>query len=265
MQELSANEKPKGNSPKDEKAFFNLSQVHTLVKIGISFVASLVTVVLSSPQGLTALFVCSLGYALFLPRLRFLLYAYLAAGFMFCIANFFSYIMSLFIPIPFNVSGILVPFLRMIIMLNVILPLALSTNIQSILTSLKSLHLPFFIYLPAAVMIRFIPTFIHDVKQVSETLKIRGYTMSVGETMRHPFTMMRLLFTPLLFRSLRTSEDLGIAGELKGLNPRSVITQYKKESWKKNDFILITFAGLAFVLAIIIEVYFGVEITGGHR
>ena len=74
----------------------------------------------------------------------------------------------------FSAVSLVVPFLRMATMLNVILPLAFSCRVQSLLTALKSLRLPFCLYLPAAVMIRFIPTFLHDAKQVSETLRIRA-------------------------------------------------------------------------------------------
>lgn len=119
--------------------------------------------------------------------------------------------MSLLIPsMPaFSAVSLVVPFLRMATMLNVILPLAFSCRVQSLLTALKSLRLPFCLYLPAAVMIRFIPTFLHDAKQVSETLRIRGWRMTPWNAFRHPVLLIRLVFTPLLFRSLKTSEELG--------------------------------------------------------
>ncbi len=241
-----------------------LEKSSTLAKIAISFLASIITIVLSSPEGLGFLLLASFCYAFMVPKLKYLLYAYLAIMIMFVIANFFGYLMTFILPIPFNTAGILVPFLRLMVMLNVVLPLAFSTRIQNILTSLKSLHLPFIIYLPAAVMIRFIPTFLHDIKQVAETLKIRGYKLSVLETMLHPMTMIRFLFTPLVFRSLRTSEELGIAGELKGMNPKTVMTKYKTEKWDKYDSLLMLLTALVMVLAVIIEVYLGSE-GGGHR
>ena len=41
--------------------------------------------------------------------------------------------------------------------------------------------------------------------------------MTPWNAFRHPVLLIRLVFTPLLFRSLKTSEELGIAAELKGL------------------------------------------------
>ena len=145
--------------------------------------------------------------------------------------------MSLLIPsMPaFSAVSLVVPFLRMATMLNVILPLAFSCRVQSLLTALKSLRLPFCLYLPAAVMIRFIPTFLHDVKQVSETLRIRGWRMTPWNAFRHPVLLIRLVFTPLLFRSLKTSEELGIAAELKGLGYGEGMRPYRKLVWKASD------------------------------
>ena len=271
MQELSDNKTQATNVYSSSSLFMRqgqsqgLEHINTLAKMLISLVASVITIIFSSPEGLLCLFAFSFAYALFLPQLKILFFAYIFAVIMFMIAMFFSYLLSLIIPIPFDSAGIAVPFLRMLVMLNVVLPLAFSTRIQNILTTLKSLRLPFCIYLPAAVMIRFIPTFLYDIKQVAETLKIRGYSMTVGETMRHPITMIRLLFTPLLFRSLRTSEDLGIAGELKGINANTVMSKYKTEAWNMRDTGLMLFTLFIVALACYIEIFFGSTVTGGHR
>ncbi|MFQ8887353.1 MAG: hypothetical protein ACLR7Z_02305 [Bilophila wadsworthia] len=40
--------------------------------------------------------------------------------------------------------------------------------------------------------------------------------MTPWNAFRHPVLLIRLVFTPLLFRSLKTSEELGIAAELRG-------------------------------------------------
>lgn len=242
-----------------------LEKVNTMAKMFISILASVLTIALSTFEAQLFLFGVSFIYALGLPKVRFLFIAYALSCVMFGLATLCSYLLSLCVPLPLNMNALMIPFLRMVTMLNVVLPLALSTRVQNILTALKSMRLPFCIYLPAAVMIRFIPTFIHDIKQVAETLKIRGYVMSVGETMRHPFLMMRLLFTPLLFRSLRTSEELGIAGELKGMNAHTKMSRYKKEDWTSRDTLLLVTVSLAVLVAVYIEMYLGVDVKGGHR
>lgn len=130
----------------------------------------------------------SLVYALGMRQFRILLIGYAVLVGMSLLAMGCAFGMSLLIPsMPaFSAVSLVVPFLRMATMLNVILPLAFSCRVQSLLTALKSLHLPFCLYLPAAVMIRFIPTFLHDAKQVSETLRIRGWRMTPWNAFRHP-------------------------------------------------------------------------------
>ena len=147
-----------------------------------------------------------------------------------------------------------------------ILPLAFSCRVQSLLTALKSLRLPFCLYLPAAVMIRFIPTFLHDAKQVSETLRIRGWRMTPWNAFRHPVLLIRLVFTPLLFRSLKTSEELGIAAELKGLGYGEGMRPYRKLVWKASDTWLLVAACLVAAAAVLCQHAVGwAPLEGGMR
>ena len=147
-----------------------------------------------------------------------------------------------------------------------ILPLAFSCRVQSLLTALKSLRLPFCLYLPAAVMIRFIPTFLHDAKQVSETLRIRGWRMTPWNAFRHPVLLIRLVFTPLLFRSLKPSEELGIAAELKGLGYGEGMRPYRKLVWKASDTWLLVAACLVAAAAVLCQHAVGwAPLEGGMR
>ncbi len=240
--------------------------VHTSLKIIISLLASLTSIILGTVEGLGCLFLASAVYVSFIQNKIVLLYAYIAGLILFGISACFLYVLTFVIPMGevsfFSVLSI--PYMRMLIMMNVLLPLALSTRVQNILTSLKSMRLPFIIYLPAAIMIRFVPTFLNDIKQISETLKIRGFALSASQVLHHPFLTLRFVFTPLIFRSLRTSEDLGIAGDLKGLSPYNKISAYKKEIWNKLDTYLLTLVFLVVVSAFLVEIYLGTDVVGGH-
>ena len=143
-----------------------------------------------------------------------------------------------------------------------LLPLALTSRIQALLTALKSLRLPFCIYIPGAVMIRFIPTFMNDIRQVAETLKIRGYRLGFGEMFRHPLMMLRLMFTPLLFRSLRTSEELGIAAELKGLEAGGRFVPFRGGAWTRRDTALVLLSVACALLALYCHAVWGGESMG---
>lgn len=224
----------------------------------VTLLASVFTIVISSPEGQAALFFPSLLYAVSVRRWRALFVSYAAVMLMMALASLCTWGISRLVPsMPFSPEGLAVPFLRGAVMLNVILPLALTCRVQALLTALKGLHLPFCIYIPGAVMIRFIPTFMNDVRQVAETLKIRGYRLGPGEMFRHPFMMLRLLFTPLLFRSLRTSEELGIAAELKGLEAGSRFVPFRRSIWGGRDTLLAVMSVIVAVAALYCHVRWG--------
>lgn len=229
----------------------------------VTLLSSAVTIAVSSFEGQMVLFAASFLYALSIRRFRALLTAYAALAVMAGMAALFTFGISSLMPsMPFSFKGLAVPFLRGAVMLNVVLPLALTSRIQALLTALKSLRLPFCIYIPGAVMIRFIPTFMNDIRQVAETLKIRGYRLGFGEVFRHPLMMLRLMFTPLLFRSLRTSEELGIAAELKGLEAGGRFVPFRGGAWTRRDTALVLLSVACALLALYCHAVWGGESMG---
>jgi len=187
MQELSGNNKTAyPDNP--------IQRLDARIKMTICLLSSVVVIVLKGVIPLSFLLAASLVYVLFQKRFGVLLICYGAVTLMGLMALFCIKIMAVFMPEmgQFDLSMFFVPFLRVVILLNVVLALALSSKIQDILTSLRSLHLPLFIYLPAAVMIRFIP--------------INPFTLTF-----RPFLTTRLLFMPTVVRALRASDELAVA------------------------------------------------------
>ncbi len=233
-------------------------------RMAISLLASVATVALSAVEAQMVLFGMSVVYALGMRRFRVLLTVWGLVLLMFLFASACSWGVSCLFPaIPFEAKGLLIPFLRAGGMVNVVLPLALTTRLQDLFTVLKGLHLPFCIVIPAVVMLRFIPNFFSDIRQVGENVKIRGYGMSLGWVVCHPRLMLRLLLVPLLFRSLRTSEELGIAAELKGLAPGCIPTSYRRPQWKAADTALLAAALAVVAAAVWCQVAAGVPFWGG--
>lgn len=196
--------------------------VHRLdvrTKMGVSLLGSIAVAVLNRPEPLGFLLGAALVYAWTVKRPKVLAIGHLALVAMWVVALGFLLGMHFLMPSMGEVKlhTLLTPFLRTAIMLNVILAMALSTRIQTVLSTLKSLRLPQCVVIPAAVMIRFIPSFIADIRQITETLKTRGYRLSPLVVLRQPRLYTRLLFVPLVFRALRAADELGIAAELKGL------------------------------------------------
>ena len=224
-----------------------IHRLDTRTKMMICLLSSVVVIILKGVIPLSFLLTASIVYVLLQKRFGVLLVCYGAVMVMGLIALFCVKIMTVFVPQmgEFEFSVFFVPFLRVVILINVILALALSSQIQDILTSLRSLHLPLFIYLPAAVMIRFIPSFINDIRLISQSLKIRGYRINPLTLTFYPFLTTRLLFVPIVIRALRSSDELAVAAELKGVGYSEKVSYYRTNRFSSADY----FAGaLAFVL-----------------
>ncbi len=223
-------------------------------RMTVSVLASVATIALAAPEAQLVLYAMSLIYALTMRNIRMLLIAYLVLLFMTALA--FACVQGLHALVPalptVDFASMLVPFLRLAVMINVVLPLAFASRVQNLLNALQCLRLPFCIYLPATVMIRFIPTFAQDIRQVCDTMKLRGFRLSPQNCLLHPVLVFRFLFIPLLFRSLRSSEELGIAAEFKGMRADMACGRsrpYRASRWTRRDtfFVLaaLTVAGVA--------------------
>ena len=217
-------------------------------KLFLCVLCSLSAIVLHSPLALVPFLAASALYALSTKNFKGILLAYLAVTLMLGTSVLFMLLLSLIWPEITNLEFryFLVPFLRIVLMLNVVLGLALTSRIQPLLTSLKSLRLPGVIYIPASVMIRFIPTFLNDAKQVLQALKIRGYPLTPRTLALHPLRTGRVLFVPLVFRALRSSDDLSMAAEIKGVGRTGSIVPHHRSTFGPRDLLVF---GLALALA----------------
>lgn len=188
-------------------------------KLAVTVVAAILTVACSNPVAQGVLFVATLAYALLLkrPGLLVVLYALMAA--MMGLAVLCGLALEHWMPGMggMSVKSLVIPFMRGLSMMNTVIVLAMTTRVEDLLGTLERMHLPFCIFLPTAVMLRFIPTFTNDIRQVWETLKIRGWPVGPVMMTTQPLLCARLILAPILFRALRSSETLGVASELKGL------------------------------------------------
>ena len=243
------------------------SLVHGLdvrTKIFISFSASMAVIFLKSWMALGLLCGVSTLYALELGRWRVVAVCYIAICIMWLMSIGCMFLMARLLPFggPPSLLKMMVPFMRTTIMVNTILAMALSSRVQTLLAALKSLKLPIWLYVPAAVMIRFIPTFIQDVKQIHEAMKIRGYSPNPVFLLRNPVLSIRLLVAPMLFRALRSADDLGIAAELKGLGQQRTMANYRPQRLTRTDAVAATCTLLILVAGALVQLQFGGTATG---
>jgi energy-coupling factor transport system permease protein len=227
-------------------------------KLALSLSASVAVIFLSHPAALGLPALASALYALSLHKTRLLVVVYAVVIAMWCAAVGMLVVLHALWPASpaVETAKLAAPFLRTCVMVNVAMALALSSRIQSLMAALKSLRLPFCIYIPLAVMIRFLPTFIEDVRQIIECIRTRGHRLTPVAVIAHPLLTLRLLLMPLLFRSLRSSDELGMAAELKGLGKVGRITPFKPARFGPNDLLMgclsaaVLIAGLVMQLAL---------------
>ncbi len=239
----------------NEKLTGGIYAIDVRAKLIITIITSISAIALSSIYAQLVLFIASFFYAASMKKAKIMALTYLFVVLMICIAMIFLLSINYFFNFMEGRSyfAVMVPFMRMVTMINVVLPLAFTINIQSLLTALKSFRLPLFIYIPVAVMVRFIPAFVNDIKQIKESLTTRGINVSIMESIKHPVLTGRYLFMPVLFRSLRASEELGIAAELKGLGLDNKVVPYKKLTFTIYDFILIGLFFMVIMTAVYVQ------------
>lgn len=156
-----------------------LRKMDVRTKLIVTAVTAVLTVASSGVVAQLVIFFMTLGYVMLLkrPGLVALLYGLMAV--MMLIAALCAVGFQVWMPGLGGLStkALFIPFLRGLSMMNVVMALALTTRIEDLLFTLERMRLPFCIFLPTAVMLRFIPTFANDIKQVWETLRIKGWPL----------------------------------------------------------------------------------------
>lgn len=240
-----------------------LTLIDARTKLLLTLFGAITTVAFSSLAAQLVLFAMSFIMAVLIKRASLVLILYLLMALMMGLATGCTLIITFFIPAlgEMAIQNLLIPFLRGLTMMNLVMGLALSTKIENIMAALAQLRLPFVITLPSTVMVRFIPTFAHDVSQVWETLKIRGWRLNFSMLCAHPFLCARLIFTPILFRALKSSEALGVAAELKGLDKglgsHATRVFCSEATLSQRDWIAMGAGVFTVLLALIAEIYLG--------
>ncbi len=259
-------ETEKNETGMEKKSFFPVLTLDVRSRMFICLLASASVIFFKGQVALFFLTAITFFYALFSVRRSQLLgVCYLAAAVMWAISICFVYILQIvFKDMPMSdFVAVLIPFLRSLVMLNTVLALALTSRVQILLAALKGLRLPIWFYIPTVVVIRFIPDFIRDIKQISETLRIRGYNLNPVFLLRHPVLSVRLLLAPMLFRALRSADELAIAAELKGIRHDVKMVSYRPTSFGRNDLVALFVVVAVICAGVALEMSFPAPPKGG--
>jgi len=217
------------------------------VKLLLCLTGSLAAIILTSPLSLGLLAAFTAALALGAARLTTVLKVCLFATFMLAFAFGFSALIGLAVPglMRWNAFSLSVPFLRMLISINLLLMLALSTPVQVLFARLQSLRLPGWLHIPLSVAVRFVPTFIGDCSQIRDAARLRPGKGLTG--------LWRGLAVPLVFRTLYSADDLAMAAELKGISTTGLASDRKQ--WSRRDGLVLSLACCVLIAASLLQTY----------
>ena len=219
-------------------------------KLLLCAAGSLAAIIFSSPLSLGLLVVLSTALALGAARPITILKVYTFSTLMMLVALGCSALIGLAVPklMRWNAFSLSVPFLRMLISVNLLLILSLSTPVQELFSRLRQARLPGWLQIPLSVAIRFIPTFLGDCAQIRDAARLRPGRGLSG--------LWRGMAVPLIFRMLYSADDLAMAAELKGISAARAFRSTRLPAMKARDYSVLGLALLALCAAAALQ-YFG--------
>jgi energy-coupling factor transport system permease protein len=221
----------------------------------LTLVASIFSLIFGQIIPLAILFLVTAVYISLEIRFRYIAIVYLFFTFIALTAVTFVWLLGFVFTVLKDqpLSTAIIPFMRLSISINAIIPLAFNSKLSELISTLNKLRLPGLIKLPLIITIRFIPTFINDLKQLRQAVRIRfrgvnGY----GFWLLRPFLWSRVFFMPLVVRLIRSTDELALAAELKGL---SAETDFGAQHFifGPTDKIVLALATIAVSVSFIIE------------
>lgn len=193
------------------------------VRLGLCFITSLASLIASDNYAVGLLLGASMLYVILQVKLKTIAIAYLIFGLMAGVALTCVWGLTFVFEAMKNakLTTVIIPFARLAIAVNTILPLAIYANMPGLLGTMNRVRLPGIIKLPMLITIRFIPTFLNDLKQIREAIKLRFRTKGRLFWLRHPILWWRVFSMPLVVRLIRSADELAVASELKGLSAKT--------------------------------------------
>lgn len=226
------------------------------VRLLLLCLTSIATLYLSDTRALILVCVFSCIYALFSVRVGLVLKVYLALVVLTVVAVICIYILFIIFPSMASASrgmNVAAPFLRIFISANMLLATAMNISLTKLSATLGRMHLPGFLKLPLMIVIRFIPTFFNDVTQLSDAIKLRfrGRT-GIKFWLSHPVLWTRVFFMPVVIRLIRSSDELAVAAELKGLSASTKFSE-GSYSFRRSECLSIATCFAVLVAAVVIQ------------
>lgn len=119
-----------------------------------------------------------------------------------------------------------------------------TTAISEWIAACKKVHLPRWLLIPIAVMVRFFPTVYEEYQSIRQAMAFRGVGISLLDLMKRPLQTLEFVLIPLLMKAAQVAEELTIASLTKGIGLKEKHTSLIKIEWTIYD---LTYSVFVFV------------------
>lgn len=161
------------------------------------------------------------------------------------IAAAFAYAMAALAPYPIlGVAAMLLLWTyHFMISVGIAVYVFTSTRIAEFSAALLSIHLPRAIVVPFTVMLRFVPSVVNELRDITQAMRLRGVFPGAWAAIAHPARTAEYVVVPLLASTTRMSDDLSASGLLRGLGREGKRTCVTKLGFTSNDALMLVILG----------------------
>ncbi|GAU75842.1 energy-coupling factor transporter transmembrane component T [Fusibacter sp. 3D3] len=138
-----------------------------------------------------------------------------------------------------------------IVMIASILVNTIKTS--EMITAIEKMKLPKGIMLAIIVAFRFVPTIQSEMAFSKESMHLRGIGISFKNILRYPVRTVEYSLIPLLFRSLKISEELTATALTRGVEHDVKRSAYFDVEFKKFDGAILTVALMASIFVFLVD------------
>ena len=130
-------------------------------------------------------------------------------------------------------------FLRLITVSLALSVLFQTTEISELISALRASHIPQFIVLPVAIILRFLPSLKQDAVYIKQGMKTRGFGLSLRNVISHPAQTYECFLVPILMRILATATELSASAETRGISYQCEKTYFIPVRFRLRDALLL--------------------------
>lgn len=119
-----------------------------------------------------------------------------------------------------------------------------TTHVNELLSAFSRMHVTRSLTIPLAVMLRYVPAIREDWRFISDAMRMRGISPSLGGFLRRPAATVECVYVPLLMNASNVADELCMASVARGIENPAPRTCYTHIEMRVLDGALLT-AGLA--------------------